>query len=568
LQYELNKQINRTKDGLLLLTIGTILSPIPILNSVGAVISLLGALFVILGREAFGSAHSRNAAWSVLIYILGLIIFFFLSVALLSSLETNLQTNSDPASLRAALIATFDSYFIAGVIGGALIWIAAVLFTYALQDHRGRILLWSALVTSQIIGIGIVLFVGPILADAVSQAVATSSLAPLNTFQATLTTLRLVGLVPTGLYAVALYGVWARIDSGEIPRPIVSSVGLGPPSQGGLRPSPGETLLKVEGLRTYFYTYAGVVKAVDGVSLEVKSGETLGIVGESGSGKTVTALSIMRIVPPPGKIVEGKILFKKQNLLLEPDWAMQDLRGKEISYIFQDPTTTLDPVYTVGEQLAEVIMRHQGADRIEAMGKAIELLRLVEIPDPEVRVNQYPHQLSGGTKQRIAIARALSCNPSLLIADEPTTALDVTIQAQILELMNGLKIKFDMSMILITHDMGIVAETCDRVTILYAGQVCETGTAEQVFQNPKHPYTEALLTSVPHLALRRDKLSVIPGNVPNLIEPPSGCRFHPRCKYAQQICIDQDPKLELIEDERWVHCHRARELELKSPVAS
>lgn len=571
MQHELNKQINRTKDGLLLLTIGTILSPIPILNSVGAVISLLGALFVILGREAFGSVHSRNAAWSVLIYILGLIIFFFLSVALLSSLETNLQTVSDPASLRAALIATFDSYFVAGVIGGALIWVAGVLFTYALQDHRGRILLWSALVTSQIIGIGIVLFVGPILADAVSQAVATSSLAPLNTFQATLTTLRLVGLIPTGLYAVALYGVWSRIDSGEIPSRILSTVSssrLGLPTR--IEPifSPGEVLLKVEGLRTYFYTYAGVVKAVDGVSLEVKRGETLGIVGESGSGKTVTALSIMRIVPPPGKIVDGKVLFKKQDLLLEPDWAMQDLRGKEISYIFQDPTTTLDPVYTVGEQLAEVIMRHQGADRMEAMAKAIELLRLVEIPDPEIRVNQYPHQLSGGTKQRIAIARALSCNPSLLIADEPTTALDVTIQAQILELMKGLKSKFDMSMILITHDMGIVAETCDRVTILYAGQVCETGTAEQVFQSPKHPYTEALLTSVPHLALRKEKLSVIPGNVPNLIEPPSGCRFHPRCKYVQQICIDQDPKLELIEDERWVHCHRARELELKSPVAS
>ena len=331
--------------------------------------------------------------------------------------------------------------------------------------------------------------------------------------------------------------------------------------------SDGE-LLRVEGLRTYFYTYAGVVKAVDGVSLSVNQAETVGIVGESGSGKTVTALSIMRIVPSPGQIVAGKIAFHGLDLLAESEESMQHLRGKEIGYIFQDPTSTLDPVYTVGKQVSEVLMRHQNLSKSEALSRTIELLRLVEIPDPEIRVNQYPHELSGGTKQRIAIARALSCSPSLLLADEPTTALDVTIQAQILELMKGLKNRFNMSMVLISHDLGVVAETCDRIIILYAGQVCESGTSEQVLQNPKHPYTEALLTSVPHLTLRKGILSVIPGNIPNLIDPPSGCRFHPRCKYAQQICVDVVPELEVMEEGHLAACHRAKELKLSSPVAS
>jgi len=329
---------------------------------------------------------------------------------------------------------------------------------------------------------------------------------------------------------------------------------------------PDEPLLSVAELRTYFYTWAGVVKAVDGISFHVNKGETLGLVGESGSGKTITALSIMRIVPPPGKIVHGSVRFRGTELLETPEDTMRNIRGSDIGYIFQDPTTTLDPVYTVGDQLSEVIMRHRNIDRKDALARALELLRLVEIPDPEVRVGQYPHQLSGGMKQRIAVARALSCDPDLLIADEPTTALDVTTQAQMLELMKNLKTKLDMSMILITHDMGIVAETCDRVTVLYAGQVCETGTVEQVFENPKHPYTEALLTSVPHLAMRKEKLSVIPGNIPNLIEPPSGCRFHPRCQYAQQVCIDKVPELEPLAEGRWVHCHRAKELTLKSPA--
>ncbi len=329
-----------------------------------------------------------------------------------------------------------------------------------------------------------------------------------------------------------------------------------------------EKLLSVEGLRTYFYTYAGVVKAVDGVTLDVKKGETLGLVGESGSGKSVTAQSIMRVVPTPGKTVEGTIEFEGRNLLKLTESEMQHIRGKEIAYIPQDPTTTLDPVYSVGDQLTEVITRHQPVSKQFARSKAVELLRSVGIADPEIRVNQYPHELSGGTKQRIAIARALSCEPTLILADEPTTALDVTIQAQILELLKELKQKFNVAMVLITHDMGIVADTCDRVTVLYAGQVCETGTTEQVFENPKHPYTEALLSSVPSLALRKDKLSVIPGTVPNLIHPPSGCRFHPRCSYARQICMDKDPELESIGDGRLVHCHRWRELELTSAVAS
>jgi len=325
-------------------------------------------------------------------------------------------------------------------------------------------------------------------------------------------------------------------------------------------------ILKIEQLKTYFYTWAGIVKAVDGVDIDVNEGETLGLVGESGSGKSVTALSIINIVPSPGRIVEGKIIYKGENLLEKTENDLQKIRGKEIGYIFQDPATSLNPVFNIASQLMEVIKRHQNVTKKEALEKAIELFRLVEIPDPEIKIWNYPHQLSGGMKQRMAVARALSCQPSLLLADEPTTNLDVTIQAQILQLMKSLKQKLGMSMILITHDMGVVADVADRITVLYAGRVCETAETKTIFYNPKHPYTNALLTAVPSLALRRDKLAVIPGTIPNLIEPPSGCRFHPRCEYAKPICAEKIPTLEKIEPAHFVACHRALEIDIKSPL--
>jgi len=325
-------------------------------------------------------------------------------------------------------------------------------------------------------------------------------------------------------------------------------------------------ILKIENLKTYFDTWAGMVKAVDGISLEVREGETLGLVGESGSGKSVTALSILRIVPRPGKILEGRIIFRGENLLDKTEGDLQKIRGKEIGYIFQDPATSLNPVFSIADQLTEVIRRHQNLTKRESLEKAIELLKLVEIPDPEIKIWNFPHQLSGGMKQRIAVARALSCQPSLLLADEPTTNLDVTIQAQILKLMKSLKEKLGMSMILITHDMGVVAGVADRITVLYAGRVCETADTKTIFYKPKHPYTIALLTAVPSLALRKEKLAVIPGTIPNLIEPPSGCRFHPRCKYAEAACVKKVPPLVEIEHGHYVACIRWSEIDVKSPL--
>jgi oligopeptide/dipeptide ABC transporter ATP-binding protein len=327
-------------------------------------------------------------------------------------------------------------------------------------------------------------------------------------------------------------------------------------------------ILQIENLKTYFDTFAGLVKAVDGISIEVREGETLGLVGESGSGKSVTALSILGIVPRPGKILGGKIIYKGENLLDKSEKNLQKIRGKEIGYVFQDPSTSLNPVFSIADQLTEVIMRHQNIAKKEALEKAIELLKMVEIPDPELKIWTYPHQLSGGMKQRVAVARALSCQPSLLLADEPTTNLDVTIQAQILNLMKNLKDKFGMSMILITHDMGIVAGVADRISVLYAGRVCETADTKTIFHNHLHPYTNALLKAVPSLALRKEKLAVIPGTIPNLIDPPSGCRFHPRCEYAKAICSKEIPPLEEVEPEHYVACHRAKELNLEVPFRS
>ncbi len=328
-------------------------------------------------------------------------------------------------------------------------------------------------------------------------------------------------------------------------------------------------LLEIDNLKTYFYTWAGVVKAVDGVTLKVKEGETLGLVGESGSGKSVTALSTLRIVPRPGKIVGGSILYRGENILEKKETEMQKFRGKEVAYIFQDPATSLNPIFTVADQLVEVIRRHQNVTKQEALEKASELFKLVEIADPDIKMWSYPHQLSGGMKQRIAVARALSCEPSLLLADEPTTALDVTVQAQILDLLKNLKNKLGMAMILITHDMGVVADVADRITVLYAGRVCESASTKTIFYNPKHPYTRALLEAVPSLALKREKLKVIPGAIPNLIEVPSGCRFHPRCEFARQgVCTIDVPELVEVEPDHYVACARAREIEAASPFRS
>ena len=328
-------------------------------------------------------------------------------------------------------------------------------------------------------------------------------------------------------------------------------------------------LLEIENLKTYFYTWAGVVKAVDDVSLKIKEGETLGLVGESGSGKSVTALSILRIVPRPGRILEGRIWYKGENLLEKKEAEMQKIRGKEIAYVFQDPATSLNPVYSIASQLVEVIRRHQNVSKEQALEKALELFKLVEIPDPQIKIHNYPHQLSGGMKQRIALARALSCQPNLLLADEPTTALDVTIQAQILALLKNLKQKLGMAMILITHDMGVVAGVADRITVMYAGRVCESASTKTIFHNPLHPYTRALLEAVPSLALKREKLKVIPGAIPNLIEPPSGCRFHPRCEFAkEQVCTLKVPPLIEVEPEHFVACARAMEIEPESPLRS
>ena len=287
------------------------------------------------------------------------------------------------------------------------------------------------------------------------------------------------------------------------------------------------------------------MKALDGMSLEVNKGQAVGLVGESGSGKSVTAQSVLRIVPRPGRIVEGSIKFDGEELLSKSEDDMRKLRGPKMAIVFQDPTTSLNPVYTVEKQLTDILMLHKDLTKSEASKRALSLLERVGIQDPEQRLKAYPHELSGGMKQRIAIARALSCEPVLLFADEPTTNLDVTIQAQVLELLKQLQKELNMTMVMITHDMGIVADMTERVTVLYAGKVMEVADTTTLFRSPKHPYTEALMKAVPSVKQTR-ALEVIPGNIPNLIEPPTGCVFHPRCKYAKDICIKQEPSLEKV----------------------
>ena len=307
----------------------------------------------------------------------------------------------------------------------------------------------------------------------------------------------------------------------------------------------GGELLRVEGLKTHFHTQNGVMRAVDGVDLSLPSGKTLGVVGESGCGKSVTALSIMRLIDKPGRIEPGsRIVFEGRDLVQMDEADLQKVRGNEISMIFQEPMTSLNPVYTVGDQIAEAVQLHQSASRKGAMERAVEMLGLVGIPSPQRRVSDYPHQMSGGMRQRVMIAMALSCNPKLLIADEPTTALDVTIQAQILELMKELRDRLGMSILLITHDLGVVAEMADEVAVMYAGRVVERGPVEAIFNSPQHPYTEALLHSIPILGMTQaEPLRVIRGMVPSALHWPRGCRFQPRCEYAFDRCVTEDPPL-------------------------
>jgi peptide/nickel transport system ATP-binding protein len=319
-----------------------------------------------------------------------------------------------------------------------------------------------------------------------------------------------------------------------------------------------EPLLEIRGLKTHFSTDDGMVRAVDGVDVTIGRGETVGVVGESGCGKTVTAMTVLKLIAmPPGKIVEGQILWRGRDLVPLGPEEMRKVRSKEIGIVFQEPMTSLNPVYTVGAQIAEVIRLHDGLNRRDAMDKAVEMLRLVNIPEPERRVRDYPHQFSGGMRQRVMIAMALSCDPQLLIADEPTTALDVTIQAQILDLLAEMRSRLGMAMMLITHDMGVVAETAQRVVVMYAGRVVEEATADRLFADPKHPYTQGLIRSIPRIdtaAVQKSRLEAIGGVVPSLITPPPGCRFAPRCKFAKAACTEAMPPLREIEPGHKVAC--------------
>jgi oligopeptide/dipeptide ABC transporter ATP-binding protein len=320
-------------------------------------------------------------------------------------------------------------------------------------------------------------------------------------------------------------------------------------------PPPPDVLLEVRGLKTHFKVLDGTVPAVDGVDFSIKRGETLGLVGESGCGKSVTSLSIMQLIDtPPGEYVAGEIWFDGRELLSLSSAEMEDIRGNEITMIFQEPMTSLNPVFTIGEQIAESVRLHRHASKKAAWDRAIEMLQLVGISSPERRVKQYPHELSGGMRQRVMIAMALACDPQLVIADEPTTALDVTIQAQILELIKRIQEQTGTALLLITHDLAVVAETVQNVAVMYAGRIVETGTVAETLLEPKHPYTEGLITSIPSRIARGQRLNVIKGTVPNPFRMPKGCRFEPRCPYSFEPCRPFEPGLESIDGDREVRC--------------
>ncbi|HCG30326.1 MAG TPA: ABC transporter ATP-binding protein [Thermomicrobiales bacterium] len=328
-----------------------------------------------------------------------------------------------------------------------------------------------------------------------------------------------------------------------------------------------EPLLQVKNLMTQFHTQDGVVRAVDDVSFEIMPGETLGVVGESGCGKSITAMSLMRLIPsPPGKIANGSIMFEGEDILGMSDEEMRHVRGNKIAMIFQDPMTSLNPVLSINRQISESLELHMGMSRGQARNRAIELLKMVGIPNAEQRVDQYPHQFSGGMRQRVMIAMALSCNPKMLIADEPTTALDVTIQAQILDLMRNLQAEHDTALMLITHDLGVVAGMSDRIQVMYAGHIVETASTEELFANPRHPYTVGLLNSIPRLdSTRREKLEPIRGLPPDLIDLPDMCPFMPRCDYAREKCGQQNPLLTNVNADHRVACWFWEEVSKEGP---
>lgn len=330
-----------------------------------------------------------------------------------------------------------------------------------------------------------------------------------------------------------------------------------------------EKLLEVNNLKTSFFTHVGEVKAVGGVSFYLNKGEALGIVGESGSGKSVTMMSLMRLLTDTGKIVDGEMLFQGKDIVKATEKEMESIRGNEIGMIFQDPMTSLNPVFNVGNQIMEPLIKHRGLSKKEAFDRAVQMLSLVGIPSPEKRMKQYPHEFSGGMRQRAMIAMALCCDPKLLIADEPTTALDVTIQAQILELMKDIKQKLNTSIILITHDLGVVADVCARINVMYGGLIAETGSTKDLFYNPRHPYTWGLLNSIPnHKGTVREKLKPIQGQPPDLLKPPVGCPFAPRCDYAMKICESQRPPLFEIGPEHNAACwlNHPNAPKIKAPV--